>query len=270
LGGKIDFKTGPQAVLTKDVIMPLMRAGSKLLYYAHVPKCAGSALEHYLAARFGSLAFVDTAYLSQPHPWTHTSPQHMDRHALARLFPAGFIDASFAVVRHPTARIISAWHFQLEQEKTVPQGMTFSDWLTDLPLQWAQEPYAYDNHTRPMSQIVPAEAAVFYLEHGLEAIIPWLNTTLGDTTGPAEIRQVNARGAKTKAPAKISPSAGDLALIGDIFAQDFERFGYRLETPDAPQTSGHPCPIPGEPEQPKTMGLGARAAQLMGKIRNRL
>jgi len=254
--------------------MPLMRAGSQLLYYAHVPKCAGSALEHYLAARFGSLAFVDTAYLSHSHPWTQTSPQHMDRHALAQLFPAGFIDASFAVVRHPTARIISAWHFQLEQEKTVPQGMTFSDWLTDLPLQWAQTPYAYDNHTRPMSEIVPADAAVFYLEHGLEAIIPWLNMVVGDTNGPTEITQVNARRKKAKTPAKTSPSAGDLALIGEIFAQDFERFGYRLEDEAAPQANGHPCPIPGLPtggaQSAPSPSLGARAAQLIGKIRNRL
>lgn len=223
--------------------MPLMRAGSKLLYYAHVPKCAGSALEHYLTARFGDLAFVDTGYMGQSQPWSQTSPQHIDRHALARLFPPGFIDASFAVVRHPVARIVSAWHFQLEQEGTVPDGMTFSDWLTDLPLQWAETPYAFDNHTRPMSDIVPEDATVFYLEHKLEALIPWLNATLGESDGPTDIGAVNVRsGGKTQD--KIAPSAGDLALIAEIFAVDFERFGYSPDSKAPPETNGVPCPLP--------------------------
>jgi len=60
------------------------------------------------------------------------------------------------------------------------------------------------------------------------------------------------------------------ALIGEIFAQDFERFGYRLEDDAAPQTNGEPCPIPGASQSPQSPSLGARAAQLIGKIRNRL
>ena len=121
-----------------------------------------------------------------------------------------------------------------------------------------------------MSDIVPPEAAVFYLEHGLEAIIPWLNMVVGDTDGPTEITQVNARRKKAKTPAKINPSPGDLALIGEIFAQDFERFGYRLEDDAAPQANGEPCPIPGASQSPQSPSLGARAAKLIGKIRNRL
>lgn len=215
--------------------MPLMRAGSQLLYYAHVPKCAGSAVEHYLKDRFGKLAFIDTGYLKQATPWTRTSPQHIDRFAFARLFPDGFIDATFAIVRHPTTRLISAWHFQSEVEKSLPEGMIFSDWLKTLRTSWEQDPFAFDNHTRPMDDIVPGNAYVFHLEHGLDGMIPWLDRLTGNEAGPRAIAEVNKRGQNAKASGqKVTPSAADLKLIQDIYRADFERFGYKIDG-SAPQ-----------------------------------
>lgn len=211
--------------------MPLMRAGTQLIYYAHVPKCAGSAVEHYLKDRFGSLAFIDTSYLSQTNPWTQTSPQHIDRFAFGRLFPQGFVDATFAIVRHPTARLVSAWHFQSEVEKSVPDGLTFSDWLKTLKEGWETNPYGFDNHTRPMDDIVPSNAYVFHLEHGLEGIIPWLDRLTGVEEGPKAIAEVNKRGAHSKVAAgKVAPTDSDLQLIHDLYRVDFERFGYQIES----------------------------------------
>lgn len=210
--------------------MPLIRAKGRLIYYAHVPKCAGSAVEDYLTERFGPLAFCDTSFLKQEHPWTRTSPQHVDRAAFTRLFPPGFVDASFAIVRHPVDRIVSSWHFQLEVEKTVPDEMSFSDWLARLPELWAKTPYIFDNHTKPMDEIVPNTAQVFYLEHGLDAIIPWLDAIIDDQSGPRVIKQINAHGSyvKTKIE-KVAPSEKDLDVITHLYKMDFERFGYDLD-----------------------------------------
>jgi hypothetical protein len=220
--------------------MPFFRSGAQILYYAHVPKCAGSSVEEYLTNRFGALAFCDTAYMQQTTPWTASSPQHVDRDVLARLFPPSFMDASFTVVRHPVARVVSAWHFQLEVEKTVPAGVTFSDWLMDLGEQWVERPYAFDNHTRPMNNLVPDGAEVFYMEHGLDGIIPWLDRTTGTQTGPRFIGEVNKRAKGGKdATAKVKPSETDLETIFSLYKADFERFGYSLEA----KLPSEPAPV---------------------------
>lgn len=211
--------------------MPFFKAGSKLVYYAHVPKCAGSSIEEYLRDRFGQIAFLDSAYLSQPEQlrWTKSSPQHVDVGSLKRLIPDGFFDEVFTIVRHPVARLVSAYHFQLEVEKLIAPGTQFAEWLRDLHAKRAEEPFVYDNHFRPMAEIAPESATVFYLEHGLEALVPWFDHVAGDTNGPRAIGTVNKRGDHGVARGEeVSPSASDLALIEELFAVDFDRFGYKI------------------------------------------
>lgn len=251
--------------------MPLMRSGTQLIYYAHVPKCAGTSVERYLETRFGKLAFCDTAYLKQPHPWSHTSPQHIDLASLSRLFPAGFIDESFAIVRHPLTRIVSAWHFQSEVEKTIPAGVVFLDWLSCLSEDWETRPYAFDNHMRPMADFIPEDAKVFHLEHGLDALIPWLDRITGTRAGPRFIETANQRSRKTsRAAAKVDPGPQALQIIEELYKMDFERFGYEL---------GRKMPLSATPEisdQDRIEGEAARAraarpgVQLVSKIRRKL
>jgi len=256
--------------------MPLVRAQAKLIYYAHVPKCAGSAVEYYLRDRFGPLALWNTRYNALADPWTRTSPQHIDRASLATLLPDSFIDHSFCVVRHPVSRIVSAWHFQKDVEGTVPDGTGFSDWLQSLPAQWADSPYAFDNHTRPMDDFVPRGAKVFYLEHGLEALIPWLDTVTGTASTPRFIDQVNThsknadRNKAASAGAKLQPDPDQLALIARLYQADFSRFGYAIDAkmPLAPPPPSDPAEIARQ-EAART-----RAARPLGrflaKLRRRL
>ena len=52
--------------------MPLFRTECKIVYYAHVPKCGGIAVENYLTGRFGALAFFNKSYLAieEKNRWT--------------------------------------------------------------------------------------------------------------------------------------------------------------------------------------------------------
>ena len=212
--------------------MPIFKAGSRLVYYAHVPKCAGSALEHFLEARFGTLAFLDSRYMgvAEELRWSQTSPQHINVEALDRLFPAGFFDASFTVVRHPEARIVSAFHFQREVEKTISDQVPFAHWLEDLEISRGENPYVHDNHVRPMADLVPDGSDVFHLEHGLDAIIPWFDRLTGNTDGPRAIPKVNERGAHAKAGGNVELTETDRARIAEIYAVDYARFGYEPGT----------------------------------------
>jgi hypothetical protein len=231
--------------------MPIFRCRDKLVFYAHVPKCAGSAVNRYLAERFGALAFQDERFLLHPEEerWSRTSPQHIDRQARARLFPEGFFDASFTIVRHPVTRAVSIYNFQREVERTIPEETGFSAWLEGLPEALGRDPRAFDNHARPMDDLVPDAAAVFRLEEGTEGLIAWLDALQGEAAEPREITPANRRsdrrgsvtwiggrnGAVGETP-PVRPSPADLEAIAAIYARDFARFGYRIEVPGARPT----------------------------------
>lgn len=210
--------------------MPLFKAAQKLVYYAHVPKCAGSSLEDYIHARFGEMALLDKTYMLRPaaNRWSKTSPQHIDKNSLYNFIEPDFFDRIFTVVRHPVARIVSAYHFQLEVEKLVPENVGFGEWLLDIQDRMEEDPFAFDNHVLPMSRIVPEGADVFHLEHGLDVLIPYFDKLAGNEDGARAMGRTNER--NSGKGARVKPTDRDLALIGELYNEDFERFGYSLET----------------------------------------
>lgn len=221
--------------------MPIARVGSSLIYYAHVPKCAGSSIEDYLIERFGPLAFLNRDYRRTPpvHRWSNTSPQHIDTKALDLLFPQDFFAASFAVVRHPAARLRSAFEFQ-KARRHVSLRLRFDTWLTLHERQRDTAPFQHDNHLRPMTDLVPQEARVFRMEDGLDPVVAWLDELAGNRDGPREIPRAN----KTKDMVRVSRSPWkqwirsrlqvgmpdlDEALCSRIYSlykEDYDRFGY--------------------------------------------
>lgn len=249
--------------------MPFFKAAGALVYYAHVPKCGGSAIAEYLRARFGPLAFHDNRHLSQPEAarWTRSSPQHVDVAALERLIPASFFAAAFAVVRHPVARAVSIFHFQQEVERSIPAGMAFSDWLAGLGPSDPSDPFRHDNHLRPMTEIVPDWAAVFHLEHGLDALIPWFDALTGQADGPRGILPENTRGAhvKTQTP-RAKPGPADLDRIARLYAADFARFGY---DPASPQPKAAAPALPAGFEAARDRALQAMTTPL-ARLRRRI
>lgn len=205
--------------------MPIVRAGSKIIYFAHVPKCAGSSVVQYFEDRFGALGLHDHYFhfMTEKERWSRTSPQHVNTEVLYRMFPASFFDHSVAVVRHPVSRMVSAYHFQIEVEKKLTLKTSFGEWLEGIASELKSDPFIYDNHVRPMDDIVPDGAEIFPLEQGLPPLINWLDQVSGNTDGPREIPRVNERGTKS---GKITPTAEEVDLVAKIYARDFQRFGY--------------------------------------------
>ncbi len=212
--------------------MPIVKISGKLIYFAHVPKCAGTAVELYMQARFGPLALRDPRHtLHDPGTlWPRSSPQHIDLVSLARLIPPGFCDASFAVVRHPVDRMLSTYHFQSEVQEIVAPDQTLTGWLATLPALMAADPFYADNHCRPMGDLVPAGAVVFQLEAGLAPVVDWLDAQAGNTDGARVITAVNVRGSRPHHPRTLTPrrlpTAADITTIEQLYAADMVRFGY--------------------------------------------
>lgn len=216
--------------------MPIFRVGGKVIYFAHVPKCAGTAVEHYLIERFGKVAFVDYSYLekSPDQRWTRSSPQHVTAQTLETLFPADFFDAIFAVVRHPVKRLISEYLFLRDFLRTLPEGQGFSEWLRTLPDLLDQDPSANDNHLRPMYEMLPRGTVYFKLEAGLDPVVRYLDRIAGNTNGP---RVIEPQLTRSLAMGPVVPTPEDRALIGRLYRRDFEIFRYPL-----PQTAARKVP----------------------------
>ncbi len=249
--------------------MPIFRANEKLVLYAHLPKCGGSAVSWYLTERFGPIAFNDTRHTRHdPRSlWSRTSPQHVDRTSLGRLFPAGFFDATFTIVRHPVARLVSAFHFQVEVEQRVPVTANFSEWLEDVIERQGEDPFLFDNHVRPMDDIVPEGAQVFHMEHGLDALVPWFDVLTGTKDGPRALPRINARGNYAKVrSAETVPSQHDLDLIAHHYRGDFERFGY---VPDRKDPASPP-PVLSAAQQAERDAALARMNNPVGRIARKL
>lgn len=213
--------------------MPLTRLpDGRLLLFAHVPKCAGTSVEHYLEAAFGPLALLDRTFTALPEGrrWSKSSPQHVDAETLARLFPPGFLTASFALVRHPVTRMVSVFRWQRDIESTIAQDTSFVDWLASLT-ERPRRRWAYDNHVRPMTAMVPDDAAVFRLEDGWASVIDWLQALVGpDRPLPRVMPERNILDRRLafekRSGAPVQPGPEALALIAQIYAADFARFGY--------------------------------------------
>ncbi len=210
--------------------MPIYRCAGKLLFFAHVPKCAGTAVENYLAERLGHPAFLQTSNfgLDPAKKWSKTTPQHMDSATFTMFFPEGFFEEVFAVVRHPAERMVSEYHYLKEvQHRVVPSlidpDLTFSQWLPTLPGLLERDRFTHDNHLRPMSELVPGAAKIFKLETGLDAIVPWLDEFTGNSAGSRSVARMLER--QSGSP-KATPSIEDHRLLEEIFRVDYDRFGY--------------------------------------------
>lgn len=217
--------------------MPIFRIGDRLHYFAHVPKCGGSSVERYLGDRFGKLAFVDTRYLERPAPlrWTRSSPQHVAVADLRRLVPEDWIASAFAVVRHPLHRLISAFAFQVEVERSIASIWTIDEFFDDWLEKAATEPFLFDGHLRPQSDLIPAGATIFRLEDGLDAIVPYLDGLAGSSDGPRTVAASNIRRSGDGPRASQDPpSASTLEKVATYYAEDFRRFGYDPEQTEPP------------------------------------
>ena len=73
--------------------MPVFRIGDRLHYYAHVPKCGGTAVEGYLTARFGPLGLFEQNRHLVPldRRWSRTATEHLSVDELQRVIPADWL-----------------------------------------------------------------------------------------------------------------------------------------------------------------------------------
>ncbi len=141
------------------------------------------------------------------------------------------------MVRNPVDRLVSVFRYQRDVERTIPLKRTLMDWLGELEVMLIHRNFAFDNHIRPMTEIVPQDARVFRLEDGTEAIVDWLDELAGDKDGARVIRTSNSYNQRImqkrrKPRPRPVPTRRQYARIAKLYAADFERFGYDIKGSD--------------------------------------
>ena len=117
----------------------------------------------------------------------------------------------FSIVRNPYDRIASFYRYLKQKRGVVSVG--FSDWLSDMH----GEP---DWLFQPQVRWVDDSVNVFQYEDGVESIIYEVCDIVGIT--PRPVQEFN------KTIHNTALSQDDVELINQIYAEDFEVFGYEL------------------------------------------
>lgn len=208
--------------------MPIIRWNSKLVYFVHIPKCAGSSVEAYLqTVTKGGLGFLDNNHLlrDEAKRWGKSSPQHVDGQTVGHLFGTGFFDAQFAVCREPVSRFYSAFRFQQQIEKTLPADLSIDRFIDGISPDIIQQSGFMDNHFLPQSAfLIPnIPCQIFRIENGLDPLKKFVDNLLfgNELCLPMPYRN---RGVVGDATGRMSEQSR--RKLHALYAQDYDLLGY--------------------------------------------
>ena len=195
--------------------MPVISISGKQVMFIHVPKTGGSSIE----ARLAEIGPVRLGAGNAGNGFP-CSPQHFHGALLEQLFGAEDFDWAFMIVRHPVSRMVSQYRYETAKRGQPSHAPPFTLWLRETLLARRGDPYVRDNHMRPQHEFEAFGAAVFRFEAGLDASLAALGRAVGvSVEGVCHWR-------KRSAPTPVEPSAADVAMIRQAYAEDFERYGY--------------------------------------------
>lgn len=213
--------------------MPIIKSAGKVVYFSHVPKCAGTAIENYiLKSGAAKIAFLDRKFLGhRPETvWTRSSPQHVDGISLMRLFPSpDFFDHFLAVVRNPYDRLKSAYKFQKYLERKISRNIYFREFVLSLSEEQVNTIGINDNHFLPQYKFFYPKSPymVFKLEDGLGDVKKWIDLHVLGEKKSHDIEMVNdfkSRGIKVEEDLLWDDEMR--TAVAKIYKLDFELFGY--------------------------------------------
>lgn len=208
------------------------------LIYVSNPKAGCSSIKQSLKSAQAE------KYAREGRAFERSDSPHMDDECLRRsgLSPSSCRDRYlFTCVRNPFARVLSGYLDKIENAgpETYPalqrlQRVNFESFLLALA---DHDPRQLDEHFRPqhinLNYPKVAYDAVFFLEHP-DAIARFLE--LVSPGFKLERFSPHARGASEKLAAHYNPAT--LRLVREIYAKDFELFGYSRDLEDALNAPG--------------------------------
>lgn len=204
----------------------------RTLLFIHVPKTGGTAVETFFRG-VGFTGYFDPPTYMPVRPYLRVPPAHYDYGVLARLFNLDSL-YSFAIVRHPVKRMISEYKWALERASDAAKlaQMNFGQYLRLRLEQYRKDENQAAGHFKPQVRFVGDKVTkIFKYEAGLESIVRHVLRDVGlNHEGLPPLPVINNSSGRT-----IVPTESEIALIAEVYAEDFAAFGYSPE-PGADRT----------------------------------
>jgi hypothetical protein len=206
--------------------MPVFRRDGRSFLFVHVPKAGGSALERVFATSGWKTHYRDPKEAGPSmNKLRRCSPQHMHRAMLETLFRMELFDGVFMTVREPLARFRSEFAMR-NTDDVAAEPYRVDAWADRSFLQYAADPFVFDNHLRPQAEFYVPGAHVYRLEDGLEAAVRDLNARW-DLGLVEEVPRVMDRHRSSGVASSEVRLSDDLtARLRTVYTEDFSRFGY--------------------------------------------
>lgn len=224
--------------------MPIFRLNGKIVYFAHIPKCAGTTVEASLKNFGCKISFHDSdQFEKNPNAWHKSAPQHILESQLNILFDKSFFDYRFAVVRHPVSRFLSAYNYNRYR---IGRTVSITRFLGKVERSLGgKDEYLkkkLGHHFFPSVFFLSSDVKIFYLEDGIENIFRQISNDLNANIAPSKDEnklkydKIFLRGSpfvkrlkKTffpPSPTIDSLSFDDLVRIERLYAADFKALHY--------------------------------------------
>lgn len=235
--------------------MPLYRHEGRVVFFVHVPKTGGTAVERALVAAGAVEA------LAKKHATFSISPHHMHADVHSAWLPPAFTDYAFTVVRNPYNRLFSEYRWRTAGRS----GYSFDHWVWSILHGSRRNPDFLDNHLRKQSDFLAPHVSVFKLEEGLAAPVQAALTHLGLSRDSSAIPVVNS----TRPEIPVAYEA-TIDLIRSHYACDFETLGYSDVPPPEATILPTPSLFPHRRHLARLKVLAKRAGRRLSPISGRL
>ncbi len=197
--------------------MPLAFVNNARVLFIHIPKTGGSSVERYLSDH-GPMLLKGNGRAAG----LRCSAQHLHAEALASMEADKGCDFTFTIVRHPVARLVSEYSYQMRKPGWLRQRLSFPAWLSYAFARHAIDPYYRDNHFRPQHEFILPATHIMRFEDGIDACLRRIGEQLGIAPPSTAIHE------KPSPRKDIRLSSAALRKIERVYERDLELFGYEI------------------------------------------
>jgi hypothetical protein len=137
--------------------MPILYRQSDSVFFYHIPKTGGRAIEEHLRSQKVRIALHSPKLHGTDKLGFPCSPQHFHAEIVTNLFrDKTFFKLRFAVVRHPVDRMLSEYRmFDANLRVSIHK------WVDRSFIRYSTDSYYRDNHFRPQTEFIDQLTAVY-------------------------------------------------------------------------------------------------------------
>lgn len=198
--------------------MSLFRHNDRIVYFCHIPKTGGTSINDAILAAGVKRCLH---YGSRFDGFSKSTLQHIHADIHKCIVPESFYDDSFAIIRHPFARLVSEYFYR---RKRGYAKRKFNYWVNAALDKYETNPYIFDNHLRPQTEFLTKSMKVYKLEDGLQAPLQAISKSLGIQL-PKQDWHTN----KTKQRNPVVWTTETKKRAFDFFKVDFKTGNYDID-----------------------------------------